>query len=47
MTVISFDSTPVSTGDRSPSSIALFCGLGLAASFYLISFGVNLGAGWL
>jgi hypothetical protein len=49
MTVISFNSTPVSTAasDRSPRAIALFCGLGLVASFYLISFGVNLGAGWL
>ena len=49
MTIISFDSTSVSTADkdRSPSTIAPFCSVGLAASFYLISFGVNLGAGWL
>jgi hypothetical protein len=49
MTIISFDSTSVTTGDkdRSPSAITLFCGVGLVASFYLISFGVNLGAGWL
>jgi hypothetical protein len=28
-------------------AIALFCGIGLAASFCLMTFGVDLGAAWL
>jgi hypothetical protein len=32
--------------DRSRQTIALFCVVGLVASLCLMTFGVNLGAGW-
>lgn len=33
-------------GDHSAKTIALFCGLGMVASFCLISFGVDMGTLW-
>jgi hypothetical protein len=50
MTMISVASmhsvSAAQAGDHSAKTIALFSGLGLVASFCLISFGVDLGAGW-
>jgi hypothetical protein len=34
-------------GDHSPKPIALFCCIGLVASFFLVSLGVDLSAGSL
>jgi hypothetical protein len=33
--------------DHSPKTIVLFCCLGLVASLCLVTFGMDLGAGWL
>jgi hypothetical protein len=49
MTTISLVSAcpTVTTGDRSLSAIALFCGCGLIISFGLLTFGVNLAPDWV
>jgi hypothetical protein len=48
LSVVSMHSiSAAQAGDHSAKNIALFCGLGLVASFCLISFGVDLSAGWV
>ena len=37
----------VPADDRSPKSVALFCCVGLVMSFCLITFGIDLSAGWI
>jgi len=34
-------------GDHSFNTIVLFCCAGLLASLFLITFGIDLGAGWI
>jgi hypothetical protein len=33
--------------DHSPKTVAMFCGLGLAVSLLLLTFGVDLSASWV
>jgi hypothetical protein len=50
MTTISIVSTPSATearADYSIKTIALFCCVGLVASLGLMTFGMDLSAGWL
>jgi hypothetical protein len=51
MSMISVISTrsidAVSTDDRSPKSVALFCCVGLVVSLCLIASGMDLSAGWV
>jgi hypothetical protein len=48
ISVASMNSISVVRGsDRSPKSVALFCGAGLLVSLCLIASGIDLGAGWV
>ena len=40
-------SKPVVAKDCSTKAISLICGLGLVASIFVVSFGVDIGAAWL
>ena len=48
ISVVSMHSVPAaSAGDPSSKAIALFCCAGLAVSFCLTAFGMDLSAGWV
>ena len=48
ISVVSMHSVPALRADeRSPKTVALFCCVGLAASFCLMAFGMDLSAGWV
>ena len=46
ISAVSMHSVPAVRADT-PKTIALFCCVGLLASFCLMAFGVDLGAGWV
>jgi len=46
ISMVSMGSVATKADDHSRKTIALFCLVGLAVSFGLMSLGVNLGAGW-
>lgn len=46
ISMVSMGSVATQADDSSRKSIALFCLVGLAVSFGLMSLGINLGAGW-
>jgi len=47
VTTISLVSARPTQDDNSLTTIVLFCGFGLVASFGLMMLGIDLGAGWL
>jgi hypothetical protein len=48
ISVVSTRSVPAArAGDHSSKTIALFCSAGLAVSFCLMAFGVDLSAAWV
>jgi hypothetical protein len=47
VTTISLVSTHSTRNDNSLTTIVLFCGFGLVASFGLMILGIDLGASWL
>jgi hypothetical protein len=47
VSIISMHSIAARVDDHSIKGIAAFCGVGLAASFCLIAFGLDFSAGWI
>lgn len=48
ISIASMHSVPAGRADgQSPKTIVLFCCVGLVASFCLMSFGIDLSAGWV
>jgi hypothetical protein len=47
ISIVSMGSVETPTDAHSLKAIARFCGLGLVASFCLVTFGMDLSVGWL
>jgi hypothetical protein len=47
ISITSMQTVAAGHADRSPKTIVMFCCVGLVASFCLMTFGIDLSAGWV